>query len=469
MTLRQIDRLGECYQLDKQAVFITGLQAFVRLLLLQRRRDERDGRNTAGFVSGYRGSPLGGLDREVWRADAAMHSANIRFEPGVNEELAATAIWGTQQSSLFPETRVDGVFGLWYGKGPGVDRASDALKHGNLAGTSRFGGVIVAAGDDHNCKSSTIAQQSEFAFIDAMMPVLNPTTVQELIEFGLLGYGLSRFCGCWVGMKAIPETADASQTIDFDHDGVEIVEPEFDGPSGGLGIRWPDPPLAQEERLHRYRLDAARTFARANGFDRIVDDSPNARIGIVTAGKTHSDTMEALEDLGLGGGRAAEAGIRVYKVGMTWPLEPQGALDFAAGLDEIIVVEEKRGVVEPQLKELLFDTGGGARPTIVGKRDENGDWLLPSTGELTAGLVEKALAARLRRRLPNDGLDARLEFLDSQDDAIARISGNADRRPHFCSGCPHNTSTRVPSGSLAIGGIGCHFMAIWMGRSTETY
>ena len=231
MTLRQIDRLDECYQLDKHAVFITGLQALVRLLLIQRRRDEQAGLSTAGFVSGYRGSPLGGLDLEIWRAGSAIEQAGIHFQPGVNEELAATAIWGSQQSTLFPGTRVDGVFSLWYGKGPGVDRSSDALKHGNSAGTSRYGGVVVAVGDDHNCKSSTIAHQSEFAFIDAMMPVLNPSTVQELIEFGLLGYGLSRFSGCWVGMKVIPETADASQTINFDHESFALVEPSFEMPT----------------------------------------------------------------------------------------------------------------------------------------------------------------------------------------------------------------------------------------------
>ena len=469
MTLRQIDRLDECYQLDKHVVFITGLQALVRLLLIQRRRDEQAGLRTAGFISGYRGSPLGGLDREIWRAGAAIEQAGIRFQPGVNEELAATAIWGSQQSTLFPEARVDGVFSLWYGKGPGVDRSSDALKHGNSAGTSRYGGVLVAAGDDHNCKSSTIAQQSEFAFVDAMMPVLNPTTVEELIEFGLLGYGLSRFSGCWVGMKVIPETADASQTIDFDHENLSLVEPSVAMPPDGLSIRWPDPPLDQETRLHRYKLDAAQAFARANNLDRMIIDGPRPRYGIVTAGKTHSDTMQALEDLGLSPELASETGIRVYKVGMSWPLEPVGARAFADGLDEILVVEEKRSLIESQLKELLFDVDSAKRPTIVGKRDKAGEWLLPSSGELNTGIVAAALGKRLARFFPSASIDSRLAYLAQKDDAIAKVSGNEARRPHFCSGCPHNTSTKVPEGSRAIAGIGCHFMVAWMGRNTETY
>ncbi|MGI9259827.1 MAG: indolepyruvate ferredoxin oxidoreductase family protein, partial [Gammaproteobacteria bacterium] len=337
------------------------------------------------------------------------------------------------------------------------------------AGTSPYGGVLVAAGDDHNCKSSTIAQQSEFAFIDAMMPVLNPTTVEELIEFGLLGYGMSRFSGCWVGMKVIPETADASQAIDFDHESFSLVAPSFSMPPGGLSIRWPDPPLDQEARLHRYKLDAAQAFARANNLDRTIIDGPRPQYGIVTSGKTHSDTMQALEDLGLSPGRASETGIRLYKVGMSWPLEPVGARAFADGLDEIFVIEEKRSLIESQLKELLFDVNGAKRPTIVGKHDEGGEWLLPSSGELNTGVVAAALGKRLARFFPSASIDSRLAYLARKDEAIAKVSGNEARRPHFCSGCPHNTSTRVPDGSRAIAGIGCHFMVAWMGRNTETY
>ena len=469
MNLRHIDRLDECYQLDKKTLFITGLQALVRLLLLQHDRDQRAGLNTAGFVSGYRGSPLGGLDRELWRASQVLDQAGVRFQPGLNEELAATSIWGTQQATLFPGAKVDGVFSLWYGKGPGVDRSGDAFKHGNAAGTSRHGGVLVAAGDDHACKSSTLPQQSEYSFMDAMMPVLNPANVQELIELGLMGYALSRFSGCWVGMKVIQETADASQTIDFDHDRFEIVQPEFELPADGLGIRWPDPPLEQEVRLHTYKLKAAAAFARVNRLDRIVIDSPKPRLGLITTGKSHGDTLQALADLGIGTQRASEVGIRLYKVAMSWPLEAEGIREFAEGLEEILVIEEKRGVIEAQVKEQLFDRQPESRLTIVGKLDEHGDWLLPSAGELSAATVARALGKRLSRYYSSPDIDERLNFLAQKDDAVKAVTGNGARAPHFCSGCPHNISTRVPEGSLAIAGIGCHFMAAGMGRNTETY
>jgi indolepyruvate ferredoxin oxidoreductase len=467
--LRRIDRLDECYQLDRKTLFITGMQALVRLMLIQRARDKRAGLNTAGFVSGYRGSPLGGLDREMWRAADVLAGAQIRFQPGLNEELAATSIWGAQQSSLFPATNVDGVFGLWYGKGPGIDRSGDALKHGNSAGTSPNGGVLVAAGDDHACKSSTLAQQSEYSFIDAMMPVLNPANVQELIEFGLLGYGLSRYSGCWVGMKVIQDTADASQTIEFDHDRFELIKPEFDLPSEGFGIRWPDPPLEQEYRLHRLKLEAAGAYARANNLDRIVIDSPRPRLGLVTTGKAHGDTLQALSDLGISRQRASEIGIRLYKVGMSWPLEAEGIRQFADGLEEILVIEEKRSVIEAQLKEQLYGRHAGSAAKILGKRDEHGQWLLPSAGELTAATVARTLGKRLRNFYTSTEIDERLNFLSRQDDAVDAVAGNGARQPHFCSGCPHNSSTKVPEGSAAIAGIGCHFMAAWMGRNTQTY
>ncbi|MEE8094522.1 MAG: indolepyruvate ferredoxin oxidoreductase family protein, partial [Gammaproteobacteria bacterium] len=469
MNLRHIERLDECYQLDGKTLFITGLQALVRLLLLQRERDRSAGLNTAGFVSGYRGSPLGGLDRELWRASGVLDEAGIRFQPGLNEELAATSIWGTQQANLFPGAQVDGVFSLWYGKGPGVDRSGDAFKHGNAAGTSRHGGVLVAAGDDHACKSSTLPQQSEYSFMDAMMPVLNPASVQELIELGLMGYAMSRYSGCWIGMKVIQETADASQTLEFDHERFEIVQPQYEMPPEGLGIRWPDPPLEQESRLHRHKLKAAAAFARANKLDRVVMDSPRPRFGLLTTGKSHGDTLQALDDLGIDTQRASDIGIRVYKVGMSWPLEAEGIRRFAEGLEEILVIEEKRGVIEAQIKEQLFDWQAESRPTIVGKLDEHGDWLLPSAGELTAATVARALGKRLARFYTSPDIDEHLSFLAQKDDAVKAVTGNGARLPHFCSGCPHNTSTRVPEGSHAIAGIGCHFMAAWMGRNTETY
>src|SRR5690554_27138 len=311
--MRRIEDLDERYRCTSGTLYITGLQALVRLLLTQRELDRRAGWSTAGYVSGYRGSPLGGLDRELWRAKRWLEPADIRFEPGLNEDLAATSIWGTQQTGLFPGARHDGVFALWYGKGPGVDRSGDAFKHGNAAGTSRRGGVLVAAGDDHTCKSSSLPHQSEYAFVDAMMPVLNPSDVQEIIEYGLLGIELSRFSGCWVGLKITQETADATQTITLEPDRV-IVRPEFEMPPGGLNIRWPDPPNDQEYRLQRFKLPAALAFAEANKLNRTVIDSRVPRLGIVTTGKAHLDVLQALEDLGLDRARAADVGLKVFKV-----------------------------------------------------------------------------------------------------------------------------------------------------------
>jgi indolepyruvate ferredoxin oxidoreductase len=468
-SLRRIEHLDECYLRDGGTLLVTGLQALVRLLLTQRYRDRRAGLDTAGFVSGYRGSPLGGLDRELWRAQRFLDAANIRFQPGLNEDLAATAVWGSQQANLFSGARFDGVFGLWYGKGPGVDRSGDALKHGNAAGTSPRGGVLVAAGDDHACKSSSLPHQSEFAFVDALMPVLNPADVAEIIELGLYGYALSRFSGCWVALKITQETADATQTVALDPDGLEIAMPDYSLPPGGLGIRWPDPPKDQERRLHEQKLPAALAFARANRLNRVVIDAPGARLGIVTTGKSHLDVLQALEDLGLDARRAAEIGIRVLKVGMSWPLEPESVREFASGLDEILVVEEKRSLIESQIKEQLYAWSAGRRPLVLGKVGERGEPLLPSSGELSAALVTRVLAARLARFHSQDDITERLRFLTSQDQQLAELSPAAERLPHFCSGCPHNTSTLVPEGSRAVGGIGCHFMAGWMDRSTITY
>ena len=470
MQLRQIDRLDECYRLRSGTLFLTGLQALVRVLLTQRQRDERENLNTAGFVSGYRGSPLGGLDRELWRARPYLDSAHIRFEPGLNEDLAATSIWGAQQANLFPGARYDGVFSLWYGKGPGVDRSGDAFKHGNSAGTSRHGGVLVAAGDDHTCKSSSLPHQSEYAFIDAMMPVLNPADVQELLDYGLYGFALSRFSGCWVGLKVTQETADATQTVSSDPDALRIVTPDFQMPAGGLNIRWPDPPNDQEYRLQRHKLRAALAFVRANGLNHVAIDSSRPRLGIVTTGKAHLDALQALEDLGISRRLAGEIGIKLFKVGMSWPLEPQGIREFAEGLDEIIVVEEKRGVIENQIKAQLYNWQAKLRPLIIGKQDEHGEWILPSTGELTPARIARVLARRMQRFHSSTDVDARVRFLEEQERNLALIDGDdVKRMPHFCSGCPHNTSTLIPEGSLAVGGIGCHFMAAWMDRDNVTY
>ena len=467
--MRQIDRLDECYRLEPRPLFLTGLQALVRLLLTQRYRDARAGLNSAGFVSGYRGSPLGGLDRELLRAQPFLGPANIRFEPGLNEDLAATSIWGSQQANLFPGARYDGVFALWYGKGPGVDRSGDAFKHGNSAGTSAHGGVLVAAGDDHTCKSSSLPQQSEYSFIDAMMPVLNPADVQELLELGLYGFALSRFSGCWVALKVIQETADATQTVALDPDQLQIVRPEFEMPPGGLNIRWPDPPNDQEFRLQRYKLDAAVAFAKANRMNHVVVDATVPRLGIVTTGKAHLDVLQALEDLGIDRARASEIGIKIFKVALSWPLEPEGIRRFAEGVDELLVVEEKRGVVESQIKEQLYNWQAKLRPLIIGKRDEHGRWQLPSTGELTPALIARVLAKRLKRFYSSRDVDERVRFLEEQETELRVLGTGAERLPHFCSGCPHNTSTRVPEGSRAVAGIGCHYMAAWMDRNTVTF
>src|SRR5690554_73543 len=467
--MRRIEDLDERYRCTSGTLYITGLQALVRLLLTQRDLDRRAGLSTAGYVSGYRGSPLGGLDRELWRAKRFLEPAGIRFEPGLNEDLAATSIWGTQQTGLFPGARYDGVFALWYGKGPGVDRSGDAFKHGNAAGTSRRGGVLVAAGDDHTCKSSSLPHQSEFAFIDAMIPVLNPADVEEIIELGLYGYAMSRFSGCWVALKITQEIADATQVVRLAPDELTIVEPEIELPPTGLSIRWPDSPNDQEERLKRYKLPAALAFARANRIDRLVIDPPNARIGIVTTGKSHADVLQALQHLGIDRARAAALGIRLLKVGMSWPLEPESVRTLVAGVDEVLVVEEKRALIETQIKEQLYNLPAAQRPLVVGKADERGAPLLESSGELTPAVIARVLGARLARFHQSADIDERLRVLDEQHRALATLATDARRLPHFCSGCPHNTSTVVPDGSFAVGGIGCHYMAMWMDRNTITF
>lgn len=470
MKRRETNALTDWQAVDASPVLVSGLEALVRLLLLQSHRDREAGLDTAGFVSGYRGSPLGGLDQTLWRCSDALDAARVRFEPGLNEELAATSIWGTQQANLLGDGRFDGVFGLWYGKGPGVDRAVDALKHGNFAGTAPSGGVLVVAGDDHACKSSTLVQQSELSFISVAMPVLSPTDVSDILELGLLGYGLSRFSGCWAGFLMTQETADAVQTVSFVHDALQIVEPDVELPDDGVHIRWPDTPLAQEQRLHTHKLPAAVAFARANGVDRIVCDSSRPRIGIVTTGKAHGDLMQAFDLLGIDAARAGDLGIRVLNVRLVWPLEPQGFAAFASGLEEILVVEEKRAVVEPQIKEQLFARSRDARPVVVGKQDERGAPLLSSVGEFTASAVAIAVATRIARLDGTGAISERAARL-AADAAVrnARVADSPSRMPHFCSGCPHNTSTVVPEGSRAAAGIGCHFMAIWMERSTVTF
>ncbi|MBA3032898.1 MAG: indolepyruvate ferredoxin oxidoreductase family protein [Gammaproteobacteria bacterium] len=476
--------LEDKYTCESGRIFLTGVQALTLLPMLQRRRDLAAGLNTAGYISGYRGSPLGGLDYSLWQANQHLARHHVVFRPGVNEDLAATAIWGTQQVNLSPGAQYDGVFGLWYGKGPGVDRCGDVFKHANSAGTAGFGGVIAVAGDDHAARSSTVAHQSEHAFKAAMMPVLAPSGVQEYLDLGLHAWALSRYAGCWVGFKALADTVESSATVDLSPERPRIVIPDdYELPADGLNIRWPDDRLDQEARLLNHKLYAALAYCRANRLNRIVIDSPHPRLGIISAGKSYLDVRQALDDLGIDEQLAAAIGIRLYKVGMVWPLEADGVRKFAEGLEEILVVEEKRQLIEYQLKEALYNWRDDVRPRVVGKFDETGEWallpqgsgtfahgawLLPAAGELTPALIAKVIAARLGRFHTSPSISARLKLIEAREHSCAATKPMS-RLPWFCPGCPHNTSTRVPEGSRALAGIGCHFMVTWMDRNTETF
>ncbi|MCP5268469.1 MAG: indolepyruvate ferredoxin oxidoreductase family protein [Zoogloeaceae bacterium] len=469
--------LEDKYTHTSGRVFLTGSQALVRLPMLQRLRDEAAGLNTAGFVSGYRGSPLGGVDQAFWAAKKHLSQHHIVFQPGVNEDLAATAVWGSQQVNLFPGAKYDGVFGMWYGKGPGVDRCGDVFRHANAAGSSKHGGVLVIAGDDHNAKSSTLPHQTDHLFKAMMMPVLYPANVQEYLDFGLHGWAMSRFSGCWVALKALADTVETSASVDIDPLALPIKYPtDIELPSGGLNIRWPDDRHEQERRLLHHKLYAALAYARANGLNRIAIDSPVPRIGIITCGKSYLDVRQAFDELGIDENLAAEIGIRLYKVGMVWPLESQGVRDFAQGLEEILVIEEKRQLIEYQLKEELYNWREDVRPRVIGKFDEkgewaqpHGDWLLPAAGELSVACIARVIAARIDRFFTSDKIQARLALIEAKQKAQASPIMLAQRTPTFCSGCPHNTSTHVPAGSRAVAGIGCHYMVTWMDRNTATF
>ncbi len=592
--------LADKYARHDGRAYLTGIEALVRLPLVQRRRDVAAGLNTAGFVSGYRGSPVGTLDQSMWKAEAWLRRHEVRFQPAVNEDLAATAVWGSQQAHLLPGARYDGVFAMWYGKGPGLDRSMDAIKHANIFGTTRHGGVLAVAGDDHACKSSTAPHQSEHMLVGAAVPVLNPANVQEVLDYGLLGWALSRYCGCWVGLKAITETMDAAAGVDLRIDRVALNAPaDFAVPAGGLNAQWPTTPLAQEALLHQYRIPAARAFADVNGVNRVTHEATAARFGIVTCGKTHLDVLEALTMLGLEAAELSRIGVRIYKVGMSWPLAAESTRQFAHGLAEILVVEEKREVLESQLVRLLYDWPDGQRPRVVGKLDEHGRCLVSELGELTPAGVARAIGRRLmgfvedglgrvlrrrlewldagvKRRMAGDSVAPAADFVmptmdstplaaDSAMSVVDAVAVAADfaasaadsttlaavamnstppaaritspdtpatesatpaidstppamdfttpatdstppaalamnpttptkritspdtpatspspaanpptadtptRTPYFCSGCPHNTSTRVPDGSLGLAGIGCHYMVKWMNRNTETF
>ncbi len=483
--------LDDKYSIDHGRAFMSGVQALVRLPMLQQTRDAIAGLNTAGFISGYRGSPLGAYDQALWAAEKHLTAQNIVFKPGVNEELGATAVWGTQQLDLYPETKkFDGVFGIWYGKGPGVDRCSDVFKHANMAGTAKHGGVIAIAGDDHVAKSSTAAHQSDHIFKACGLPVFFPSNVQDILDMGVHAFAMSRFSGVWAGMKTIQEVVESSSSVLVDPDRVKIVMPEdFQMPPGGLHIRWPDPPLEQEARLMDFKWYAALAYVRANKLNYNVIASPQDRFGLIASGKAFNDTRQALADLGLDDATCNRLGIRLHKVNVVWPLEATITREFAQGLQEILVVEEKRQVIEYQIKEELYNWRADVRPNVLGKFDEpEGDqtggewsrsnpsdnWLLRAKADLTPAIIAKAIAKRLKKLgVPADitaRMDARLAVIEARERSLSETKvATGDRPPWFCSGCPHNTSTRVPEGSRAVGGIGCHYMATWMDRSTSTF
>ena len=482
--------LDDKYRLESGRAFMSGTQALVRLPMLQRQRDLAAGLNTGGFISGYRGSPLGGYDQALVAAKKHLAEHHIHFQPGVNEELGATAVWGTQMLDLYPQSKnYDGVFGIWYGKGPGVDRCSDVFKHANMAGTSKHGGVIAIAGDDHVAKSSTAAHQSDHIFKACGLPVFFPSGVQDILDMGLHAFAMSRYAGVWSGMKTIQEVVESSASVSVDPERVKIVLPEdFAMPPGGLHIRWPDVPLEQEARLFDYKWYAALAYVRANKLNHNVVASAHDRFGIIASGKAFNDTRQALSDLGLDDAACNALGIRLHKVNVVWPLEATITRDFAQGLTEILVVEEKRQVIEYQLKEQLYNWRPDVRPNVLGKFDEpegtaGGEWAMPNPTEnwllrakadLTPAIIAKAIAKRLKKLGVGADIaarmDQRLAIVEARETHLAELkTDTGDRAPWFCSGCPHNTSTRVPEGSRAVAGIGCHYMAVWMDRSTSTF
>jgi indolepyruvate ferredoxin oxidoreductase len=468
MPLRDV-KLDDKYDLGQRHVFVTGFQALVRLCMMQKELDRRSGLNTAGFVTGYRGSPLGNLDSQFLRAAPYLQKDDIRFQGGINEDLAATAVWGSQQAELRGEGKYDGVFAMWYGKGPGVDRTGDVFRHANLAGSAKFGGVLALMGDDHTAESSTTAHQSEYHFIDVMIPILNPAGVQEVVDYGLYGWAMSRFTGAWVALKSMHETIESTTAIDGSLERINIVIPtDYQMPDGGLNIRLNDPILVQEARLHDFKRDAMLAFVRANKLNRnITSGGRNPKIGIITTGKSYLDVRQALDELDIDEIKCNALGIRLYKVACAWPLSQRELKEFAADLDLIIVVEEKRSLLEVQVREELY--GSANQPVCIGKRDEQGNWLFPVKGALDPNEVAICIGDRLLNYHRNDDIAGRVARLKELQRIAADTKDIAQRIPYFCSGCPHNSSTVVPEGMRAYAGIGCHYMAQWMDRSTLGY
>ncbi|BEP69706.1 indolepyruvate ferredoxin oxidoreductase family protein [Variovorax sp. V35] len=478
--LRRPDyQLSDNLWADAGSVFLTGTQALIRILAMQKQRDAARGLHTQGFVSGYRGSPLGMVDQAIWKAGERFKKTGIRFVPAVNEELAATQVLGTQRVESDPERTVDGVYAMWYGKGPGVDRAGDALKHGNAYGSSPRGGVLVVAGDDHGCVSSSMPHQSDHAFMAWRMPVMQPASVAEYLEFGLYGYELSRYSGAWVGMAALSEIVESAGTVDLDAVNARVAAWEdadavraatgHAAPPDGLHYRWPDLPSLRIESRLEDKLAAVAAFTRRNSIDRHVIVSPHAKVGIVTCGKAHHDLMEVLRRLELSPDQLARAGVRLYKVGLSFPVEQTRLKEFARGLGEILIVEEKGAVVETQLRDIFYNAPPEARPVLVGKHDHAGQPLVSALGELRPSRLIELVAHWLAAHFPeNHDLGDHLQHVRdfTPPELLANASDAVKRLPYFCAGCPHNTSTKVPEGSTARAGIGCHFMANWMDRST---
>ena len=465
--LRQVS-LEDKYLLKSDQIFVTGIQALVRLPMMQSDADRRVGLHTAGYVTGYRGSPLGALDQQLALARSQLEACRIKFLPAVNEDLAATAVWGTQQAGWRGDGLYDGVFSMWYAKGPGVDRSGDPLRHGNLAGTSANGGVLILMGDDHVCESSTTAHQSEYSLVNTFIPVLNPAGVQDILDFGLYGWALSRYSGCWIGLKSVHDTVEASASVIASPDRISTSVPkEFVMPEGGVNFRWPDTPQAQEVRLHQFKLPAVSAFVRQNPIDRQVLGDAQGQLGVISTGKSYLDVRRAFLELGIDESRAKALGLKLYKVGMPWPLEPQGLRAFARGVRKLVVVEEKRALIEDQVRSILY--GVANPPEVIGKADESGAVLFQVHGRLDAAQIGQAIGERLLEFSGDETLARALERLRHRADHSALKEAAMRRTPYFCAGCPHNTSTQVPDGSRALAGIGCHYMAQWMDRETATF
>ncbi|HEX4892193.1 MAG TPA: indolepyruvate ferredoxin oxidoreductase family protein, partial [Hyphomicrobiaceae bacterium] len=469
MALRDVT-LEDKYELQKGIIYLTGSQALLRLAMNQIWRDEAAGLNTAAYITGYRGSPMHNIDKESWRAKKLLTSHKVFFHAAVNEDLAATACWGTQQASTYDGAKYDGVSAIWYGKGPGLDRSIDAIRHANLAGTSRYGGVLAAVGDDPAMKSTDVPAASETMFADLCMPVLYPATVQEVLDFGILGWAMSRFSGAWVGFKLTSDTVDAAAAVEGDPHRMKLVLPNFEFPPDGVSIRSGDTWLAQEPRLRRAKLPAAMAFARANTVNRRIIDGPRRRYGIIAAGKAAMDTLQALSEMGIDTAKAADIGLTMLKIGMPYPLDAETVRTFADGLEEVFVIEEKRRLLEVGVKDALFDLPESRRPRVVGRMDDKGELLVPEIGEFGSEEIARALASRIAHFHTSERISARIAFLEQKAKrGTGRERLSIARMPYFCSGCPHNTSTKLPEGSRAHGGVGCHFMSTYMNRNVTAH